>query len=130
MFDWKPVKQACLRLLFAFAAVLGAVTVIRLLLVPAVQTLFHPGESVTSAIRRTAILLAIVGAYWVYVRVVEKRPAHELRLAPRGIAFGALSGAALISITTRHGRADAVGSRGARPNPPSDRRSGAYNSKR
>ena len=100
MFDFKPLKQVCLRLLLAFAAVLGAITVIRLLLIPAIQSLFHPGESVTSAIRRTLMFVAIVGAYGVYVRLVEKRPARELHLAPRGIVFGALSGAALISITT------------------------------
>jgi membrane protease YdiL (CAAX protease family) len=100
LLDFKPLKQVCLRLLLAFAAVLGAVTVVRLLLVPAIQSIFHPGDSVTSAIRRTGIFLALVSAYWVYVRVVEKRPARELALAPRGIAFGALSGAGMISITT------------------------------
>jgi hypothetical protein len=93
-------KQALLKLMVAMLAIVGSVQVFRHLLLPAIQTLFDTSESTTSIIRRTGIFLAVLFAYWAYVRLYEKRAATELRFSPAAIALGAASGALLISITT------------------------------
>jgi uncharacterized protein len=93
------VKEVFVRLLIAFIAILGSVHLFRLLLLPAIQTAFHPGDAVTSLLRRTGIFLFAVLAYWAYVRFFEKRKVDELRLAPFAIALGGLSGSLLIVIS-------------------------------
>lgn len=94
------VKRAVRKLLVASAAIVGAVLLVRLLLVPGIEAVFHPGPSVTSLLRRAGIFLFVLLAYWASVRFHEKRAASELRIAPAGIALGGLAGAVLISITT------------------------------
>ena len=98
MFDIRPAKQALLRLVVALAAIVGAVQLVRLLLLPAIQSVFHPGDAMTSVLRRTGIFLFAILAYWAYVRLFEKRRASELRIAPLPIALGAISGSLLIAI--------------------------------
>ena len=98
MFDIRPAKQALLRLVVALTAIVGAVQLVRLLLLPAIQSVFHPGDAMTSVLRRTGIFLFALLAYWAYVRLVEKRRASELRIAPLPIALGAISGSLLIAI--------------------------------
>lgn len=82
------------------AAILGAVQLFRLLLLPEIQSVFHLGDTMTSAVRRSGILLFALLAYGASVRLIEKRAVIELGFAPGGMALGALSGAVLISITT------------------------------
>jgi membrane protease YdiL (CAAX protease family) len=98
LINFRLIKQAVIRLLLALAAVLAAVHCFRWLLLPALVDLFEPGASTTSLLRRTGILVVAALAYWAYVRLVEKRPATELRLHLPPVAVGALSGAALILI--------------------------------
>jgi len=98
LFDIRPAKQALLRLVVALAAIVGAVQLVRLLLLPAIQSVFHPGDAMTSVLRRTGIFLFALLAYWAYVRLFEKRRASELRIAPLPIALGAISGSLLIAI--------------------------------
>ena len=98
MFNARLAKQALLGLLLALAAIVGAVQLVRLLLLPAIQSVFHPGDAATSLLRRSGIFLCAVLAYWAYVRFIEKRVASELRIAPRSIALGAISGSLLIAI--------------------------------
>ena len=98
MFDIRPAKQALLRLVVALTAIVGAVQLVRLLLLPAIQSVFHPGDAMTSVLRRTGIFLFAILAYWAYVRLFEKRRASELRIAPLPIALGAISGSLLIAI--------------------------------
>lgn len=92
------ITRALLKLLLALAAIFASVQSFRLLLLPAIQAAFHPGEVVTSALRRSGIFLCVLLSYWTYAKFLEKRAATELRLAPMAIAAGALSGAALILI--------------------------------
>lgn len=98
MFDTRLARQVMKRLLLAFAAVVGAVQLFRLLLLPAILSALHPGDAVTSLLRRTGILLFALLAYATYVRFLEKRKVRELRWAPRAIVAGALSGALVIAI--------------------------------
>ena len=98
MFDARPAKQALLRLIVAFVAIIGAVQLVRLLLLPAIQSVFHPGDAATSLLRRIGIFLFAVLAYWAYVRFFEKRGARELRIAPLPIALGAIAGSLLIAV--------------------------------
>lgn len=98
MFDARLARQALLRLLVALGAIVGAVQLVRLLLLPAIQSVFHPGDAATSLLRRTGIVLFAVLAYWAYVHFFEKRGAHELRIVPRQIALGAIAGSLLIAI--------------------------------
>ena len=91
-------RQTLLRLVAALAAIVGAVQLVRLLLLPAIQSVFHPGDAMTSVLRRTGIFLFAILAYWAYVRLFERRRASELRIAPLQIALGALSGSLLIAI--------------------------------
>lgn len=92
------VKQALPRLLLAFAAMVAAVQLFRLLLLPAIQSVFDPGPDVTSGLRRAGVFVCAVLAYWAYVRFVEKRRVHELQPAPLAVVVGGLSGALLIAV--------------------------------
>jgi membrane protease YdiL (CAAX protease family) len=100
MLKWRVIKDVLLRLLVASAAIVSAILLVRFLLLPALVALFHPGDEVTSLLRRTGMFVFILFAYWAYVRHYEKRSATELRFAPLGIAAGAASGALLITIAT------------------------------
>jgi len=96
LLDFRRIRQAGLRLLLALAAVFAAVQCFRWLLLPALVHWFEPGAEATSLLRRTGILVFAVAAYWAYVRLIEKRPATELRPSLAGVALGGASGAALI----------------------------------
>ncbi len=98
MFQLRLAGQVALRLLLAAAAIVAAVQAFRLLLLPAIVSLFHPGEAVTSFLRRAGILAFALTAYWAYCRYYEKRSVDELRPALRGIAVGAAVGAGLIAL--------------------------------
>ena len=56
-------RQTLLRLVAALAAIVGAVQLVRLLLLPAIQSVFHPGDAMTSVLRRTGIFLFAILAY-------------------------------------------------------------------
>lgn len=86
------------RLLLAFAALFGAVLLVRVLVLSGLQAVFHTDDSVTSLVRRIGILVSVVLAYWAYVRIVEDRDVSELRPAPLAIALGGLSGSVLIAV--------------------------------
>lgn len=96
MHVFSTIRQVALRLLLAYAVFFAAMQSFRLLLLPAIQHLFHTGDAATSLVRRTGIFCFILLGYWVYVRCIEKRPVTELRLKPLDIAVGGLSGALLI----------------------------------
>ena len=98
MFDIRLARQTLLRLVAALAAIVGAVQLVRLLLLPAIQSVFHPDDAATSLLRRIGIFVFAVLAYWAYVRLVEKRGARELRIGPLPIALGAIAGSLLIAI--------------------------------
>lgn len=93
------ITHALPRLLVAFAALVGAVQVFRLVVLPAMASLFELGDGVTSGVRRIGVLASALLAYWAYVRFVEKRPARELHPRPVMIAAGAASGAGLIGLS-------------------------------
>lgn len=95
---WRVTALAIGKMLLVLAAIIGAMHAFRLLLLPQIQSAFHLDEAGTSAVRRVGILLVVILAYWMVVRLIEKRAIVELRLAPIGVLLGALSGAALISI--------------------------------
>ncbi len=94
------VGQALLKLALALAAVTLSMLLFRSLLLPALAAVLHLGEPAIAVLRRSGILAFALLGYWLYVRLHEKRAVTELRIAPLGIVFGALSGAVLISITT------------------------------
>jgi hypothetical protein len=100
MSKWRAAALAVGKMLLVLAAIIGAVQAFRLLLLPQIQSGFQLDEASTSAVRRTGILLAVLLAYWIATRLLERRAIDELRFTPAGIALGALSGAALISVTT------------------------------
>jgi len=87
------------KLLLAFAALFGAVLFVRMLLLPGLQAIFHPDDSVTSLVRRTGIIVSALLAYWAYVRIVEDRNASELRPATLAIMLGGASGGLLMAIS-------------------------------
>lgn len=92
--------QPFMRILLALIAVIGAVAVFRTFVVPEVQDAFRITETEASFLRRGGILLVALAAYWLYVGLIERRAATEIRPTPVGILLGLVSGAALISITT------------------------------
>lgn len=94
----RVASRALKSLLLGAAAILGAVLLFRQGLLPLIDSVFQPGTEWLSAFRRAGILLAIVGAYWSYVRWHEKREATELRLQPLRLALGGASGAALVGL--------------------------------
>lgn len=96
MFQLRLAGRVGLSLLLACAAIVGGVQAFRLLLLPAIVSLFHPGEALTSFLRRIGVLAFLLLSYWAYVRFYEKRKVDELRPALRGIAIGGMAGAGLI----------------------------------
>ena len=98
MLEFQRAKTVLLKLLVAFALLFAAVQGFRLLLLPALQTLFTADAALTSLIRRCGILACALFAYWAYVRGFEKRPVGELRPAPLAITAGALFGAVSIAL--------------------------------
>jgi membrane protease YdiL (CAAX protease family) len=98
MFQLRLAGRAGLALLLAFAAIVGAVQAFRLLLLPAIVSVFHPGEELTSFIRRIGILTFLLLSYGAYVRWYEKRKVDELRPSARGLLAGAVTGGSLILV--------------------------------
>lgn len=98
MFQLRLARQVVLRLLVACAAIVAGVQAFRMLLLPAIVSLFQPGEALTSFLRRVGILGFALLAYWAYVRCYERRKVDELRPKARNIAVGALAGAGLIAV--------------------------------
>ena len=96
MFQLRLAGRVGLSLLLACAAIVGGVQAFRLLLLPAIVSLFHPGEALTSFLRRIGVLAFLLLSYWAYVRFYEKRKVDELRPKLRGIAVGGVTGAGLI----------------------------------
>lgn len=94
----QTIKRVFLKLSAALAILVASMLLFRYLLLPAIETIFHPGESATSAIRRTGMFLFALLGYWTYVHFCEKRAATELRWAPVAIGVAAVAGALLISI--------------------------------
>jgi uncharacterized protein len=90
--------RALSSLLLGSAAILGALVLFRQGLLPLIDSVFQPGTEWLSAFRRAGILVAVVAAYWLYVRWHEKRDATELRLQPLRLALGGASGAALVGL--------------------------------
>jgi uncharacterized protein len=88
------------KMLLVAATIICAVHLFRLLLLPQIQSAFHLDDPSTSAVRRIGILVVAILAYWATNRLIEKRAIVELRFVPRGIVLGAITGAAVISITT------------------------------
>ncbi len=99
MHHFRLVIAVTKKLLLAFAALFGAVLFVRMLLLPGLQAIFHPDDSVTSLVRRTGIIVSAVLAYWAYVRIVEDRNASELRPATLAIMLGGASGGLLMAIS-------------------------------
>jgi membrane protease YdiL (CAAX protease family) len=85
-------------LLLGGLAVLGAVAIVRLGLVPLIETMFAPGDAWLSIFRRIGIVLAALLAYWAYVRWHEKRGATELRLQPLRLLLGGAGGAVMVGL--------------------------------
>lgn len=99
MNPWNVAGRALLKLFLAAIAILASVQLFRLLLLPAIEAVFAPGELITAALRRCGIFSFALLGYWGYVRFHEKRAATELRFAPVGILLAAVAGCLMISIT-------------------------------
>jgi membrane protease YdiL (CAAX protease family) len=97
---WRKSALAIGHIALVLAMIVGAMHLFRWWLVPEIQSAFHLSEAATSAVRRSGILLVVLLTYWASTRLIEKRAVDELRLAPRGIVLGALTGAMLISMTS------------------------------
>jgi membrane protease YdiL (CAAX protease family) len=98
--NWRATVLAIGKIVVTLAVMLGAMHFFRLQLLPQIQIAVELDDTATSAVRRAGILLVVILAYWVSVRVLERRAVDELRFEPAGIMWGALSGAVLISIVT------------------------------
>ena len=85
-------------LLLGWVAVMGSVLVVGKGLVPLIDSVFHPGADLLSAIRRACIFLAAVAGYWSYVHWYEKRDVTELRLRLVPLLLGGAGGAALMAV--------------------------------
>lgn len=100
MSKWRVLALAIGKMALVLAAIVGGIQAFRLLVLPEIQSGFQLDDASTSAVRRTGILIVALLAYWAATRLIERRAVDELRFAPGGILLGALSGAALISVTT------------------------------
>lgn len=87
-------------LLVASVAIAGTVALYLWAVLPVIEWVVSADTATTGMLRRSGVLACVVLAYWAVTRWYEKRRADELRLSPLGIAAGALSGAALISVTS------------------------------
>lgn len=94
----KPALRAVAQIAAALIAVAATAALMRLALLPVLQSLLHLDEVTLSYVRRGLMLVAFVLGYWGYVRWIEKRPALELSPALGTIALAGLGGAALIGL--------------------------------
>ena len=91
--------QELLKLVIAAACLVGAIAAYKVLLHPLIGSASSLDESSLAIVRRVSFLLAVVLAYWAFVRFYERRPVREL--APRGewILLAAVAGSLSIGVT-------------------------------
>jgi uncharacterized protein len=75
-----------------------AVLLFRQGLLPLIEDQFQLSREWLSTIRRVGIPLVAVAAYWIYVRLHEKREATELHLQPVRTLLGAAGGVVLVAL--------------------------------
>lgn len=92
-------KTALLRLLIGLAVLGAAVTLYRIGLHSLLEATLRLDPATFSVVRRVCFFAVIVGFYWGFVRLVERRPATELRVRPGPTVLAALLGAASIGVT-------------------------------
>jgi membrane protease YdiL (CAAX protease family) len=112
-------RSALLRLLLGLACIAGATAFYRVGLHPLLESALHLDPQAASIVKRISLFVAIVAAYWGFVRLAEKRPVTELAVRPGPTLFGAVAGAASIGVTiaflyATH-RYELVGSHGLGP---------------
>ena len=98
---WPHLRAAgrtLVSLLLGGLAVLGAVALVRLGLIPLIDAVFQPGPAWLSILRRIGIVVAALASYWAYVRWHEKRSAAELHLKPLRLLLGGAGGAVLVGL--------------------------------
>lgn len=95
---FRRLLGALLRLLIAFALLVGLVQLFRLGLLPVLQAEFGLDPAGTSLVRRSGIALCALLAYWAYVRWIERRALDELRPAPRMTALAIVAGVAMVAL--------------------------------
>ncbi|HZF10270.1 MAG TPA: CPBP family intramembrane glutamic endopeptidase [Thermoanaerobaculia bacterium] len=88
-----------LQLLVAAVCLVGAVALYRGLVDPWIDSVFSLGAPTASLVRRCGVFLAIVGSYWAFVRLYERRAVSELMLRWRWILLTAAAGSLSIGVT-------------------------------
>ena len=85
------------QILLALSAIAVPAVIIRLGVIPYLESALALDADVVSTLRRIGMIVAFVAGYWTYVRAVEKRPASELSLKPATIALAGLAGGVSIA---------------------------------
>lgn len=91
--------EGLLRLCVGAAWLVGSIALVRLVLLPAIGAALSLDEQATSLVRRVGIFIAIVLAYWAFVRTYEKRVVSELEPRWRWILLAGVVGSASIGVT-------------------------------
>lgn len=94
----RVASRALGSLLLGGVAILGPIVVVRLGLLPMLNTMFQPGPEWLSAMRRGGIVLSALAGYVAYVRWHDRREATELGLRAVPLLLGAVSGAGLVAV--------------------------------
>ncbi len=85
------------QILLVLGAIAAPTAVIRLGVIPYLESSLSLDADVASFLRRIGMIMAFVAGYWAYVRLVEKRPASELSFKPATITLSGLAGGVSIA---------------------------------
>lgn len=88
----KRLGSLLLDLALALLAIGAAVALYRLGVMPLLELLLPPNESLVTAVRRVGVVSSAFVAYWAVARLHERRRLGELVFKPLPTALGALSG--------------------------------------
>lgn len=96
----KRTVKTTLNILIGLVTIVVATVVVSRLFVPIISSVIELNEAQLHAVSGLANLIFISLAYFIFVKYYEKRQAGELAFNGANIAYGAISGFAVISITT------------------------------
>jgi len=88
----KPL-QAGGQIFLALLSIAILAAIVRLVLIPSLESIFDLNSSTFSFIRRICMIIAFTAGYWIYVRFAEKRQPTELRSRPKTTFISGFGGA-------------------------------------
>lgn len=104
MFENHPVVKGTLRaiaqIVLGIVSIVAAIVIVKRLLLPSILIFVELSEVQLHAVSGLGELVFVSLAYLAYIRFYEKRRTIELAFDGRNMLYGAISGVAIVSVTT------------------------------